>query len=62
MTYNRPEVAAEALPFIILPAHACTTSAGWKRRKVPGEHDVSGRVGTCRFGIAQPCVFLVQCQ
>jgi len=54
MTYNRPEAATGALPFNILPAHAAATSAGWRRLEVAGEHDVSGRVGTCRFGIGQP--------
>ena len=36
MTYNRPEAAADALPFNILPAHAAATSAagGGARRPV----------------------------
>ena len=62
MTHSRPEAAAGALPFNFLPVHAAATSAGWRRREVSGEHDVSGRVGPWRFGIGQTCTFLVQCQ
>ena len=31
--------------------HVLLSSAGWRRREVPGDHDLSGGVSTCRFGV-----------
>ena len=62
MTCNRPEAAADALPFNILPAHACAGSAGWRPCEVAGEHDLSGRVSTSGFGIHEWFGILVHCQ
>ena len=50
------------LPFNILPAHACTGSAGWRPCEVAGEHDLSGRVSTSGFGIRRKSGNLVHCQ
>ena len=53
MTHSRPEAAAGALPFNILPAHACAGSAGWRPREMAGAHDMIGGVSSSGFGIRQ---------
>ena len=61
MHCNRPT----ALPCPLTTQQLAGVRAGhqlcWRRRKVPDEHDVSGRVSSCRFSTLRAGVILGLC-